>query len=118
LTETTEQSRKAFNGFCSGKKIKKPEALLTTLRRIDGVVQGWGKHYWFCNDSTFFLNLDAEVVVILRRYLGMYGKARKAVSEDKAPQLLGVELLGQLDRKGFEWPAGPKKTGVLAATST
>ena len=114
LNEITEQSRKAFNGYSSGKTLKKSDALLATLRRIDGVIQGWGKHYWFCNDEVFFQNLDAEVIAILRRYLGLYSSARKAVGDEKSPALLGVELLGQLDRKGFEWPSTAKPTQQTA----
>ena len=114
LNEITEQSRKAFNGYDSGKALKKSDALLANLRRIDGVIQGWGKHYWFCNDAVFFKNVDAEVIGILRRYLGQYSSARKAVGDDKSPALLGVELLGQLERKGFEWPSTVKPTQQTA----
>lgn len=113
LREVTEQSGKCLNGYASGKPLKKAYSLLHTLKRVDGIIQGWGKHYWFCNDKRFFENLDVEIVALLRKYLGLYTKARLAVGDDRSKVLLGVELLGTAERKSFNWPiTAPRRLKV------
>jgi RNA-directed DNA polymerase len=48
---TFDQGRKALVGYRNGQLLLKTEALLGTLKRADGIIQGWGKHYRFCNDQ-------------------------------------------------------------------
>ena len=101
---TFEQGRSALIGYRNGQPLPKAEALLGTLKRADGIIQGWGKHYRFCNDRRCFENLDAELGQLIRDYLGFYSTERRNAADHRAPAMLGVELLGALERSPFEWP--------------
>ncbi|WP_158920966.1 reverse transcriptase domain-containing protein [Acidisphaera sp. S103] len=104
LREAFASSRKALIAYRNGQPLPKTSAVLGTLRRVDGVIQGWGKHYRFCNDERCFRNLDAEVGQLIREYLGFYSDARKGADPDRAAPMLGVELLGAQERTPFAWP--------------
>jgi RNA-directed DNA polymerase len=104
LRGTFEQGRKALIGYRNGQPLLKAEALLGTLKKADGVIQGWGKHYWFCNDQRCFENLDIQLGEFIREYLGVYADERRGAGADRAPAMLGVEMLGELERSPFEWP--------------
>ena len=103
LRTTFEHGRKALIGYRNGQPLLKAHALLGTLKKADGVIQGWGKHYWFCNDQRCFENLDKEVGDLIRAYLGFYSKQREKVSPERAPMMLGIEMLGAIERTPFEW---------------
>ena len=111
VRDVFRDSRRAFESYRNGKPLLKSQALLATLKRADGIIQGWGKHYRFCNDDVCFTNLDVEIREVVREYLGFYSSARRAAAATgRAPAMLGIELLGQLERRPFEWP----KTGTSA----
>jgi RNA-directed DNA polymerase len=109
VRETFDGGRKALIGYRNGQPLAKSAALLGTLKRVDGVVQGWGKHYRFCNDERCFANLDTELGTLIGDYLGFYGHERRATNPARAPALLGVELLGSQERCPFAWPAARAK---------
>ena len=104
LRATFDQGRKALVGYRNGQPLSKSDALLGTLKKADGMIQGWGKHYRFCNDRRCFENLDGEAVQLIRDYLGFYASERQKASADRAPAMLGVEMLGSIERAPFEWP--------------
>jgi RNA-directed DNA polymerase len=104
LQETFEHGRKALKAYRNGQPLAKSQALLGTLKRADGIIQGWGKHYRFCNDQRCFENMDRKVDGLIREYLGFYGAERHRTDASRAPQMLGVERLGVLERTPFEWP--------------
>lgn len=104
VRETFEQGRSALIGYRNGQPLPKAAALLGTLKRADGIIQGWGKHYRFCNDQRCFENIDIELGQFIRDYLGFYATERRAAPDQRAPAMLGVELLGTLERSPFEWP--------------
>jgi RNA-directed DNA polymerase len=104
LRDTFEHGRKALNAYRNGQPLSKPEALLGTLKRADGIIQGWGKHYRFCNDQRCFENMDDKVDALIREYLGFYSAERRRTDAGRASVLLGVERLGILERTPFEWP--------------
>ncbi|WKW49902.1 reverse transcriptase domain-containing protein [Rhodomicrobium lacus] len=104
LRTTFNQGRDALNGYRNGQPLPKSNALLGTLKKVDGIIQGWGKHYHFCNDKRCFENLDQEISKLIRDHLAFYsGEHRKAPADRKAA-LLGVEMLSALERTPFEWP--------------
>ncbi len=111
LRATFEQGRKALVGYRNGQPLLKAEALLGTLKKADGMIQGWGKHYRFCNDQRCFENLDIEIGQLIRDYLGFYAGERRAAPSNRAPAMLGVEMLGSIERTPFEWP----KAGLARA---
>jgi hypothetical protein len=113
VKETFDQGRKALIGYRNGHPLEKSQALLGTLKRVDGTVQGWGKHYRFCTDPRCFQNLDVQLAALIGNYLGVYTAERKAASAERAPLMLGVQLLSSLEMQPFEWP---KIAGRLPST--
>jgi RNA-directed DNA polymerase len=104
LRKTFDGGRKALIAYRNGQPLPKSAALLGTLKRIDGMIRGWGKHYRFCYDEQCFRNLDAQVGRLISDHLGCYADARENVGRDRAPIMLGVELLGMQERNPFAWP--------------
>jgi RNA-directed DNA polymerase len=104
VRDTFDEGRKALVGYRNGQPLAKSSALLGTLKRVDSVVQGWGKHYRFCNDEQCFENLDAELGKLIGAYLGFYGHERRSAASSRVPAMLGVELLGMQERTPFLWP--------------
>lgn len=117
LRDTFATGRKALVAYQNGQPLPKSAALLGTLKRVDGVIQGWGKHYRFCNDERCFRNLDTEVGQLIREYLGLYGDTRRDTGPDKAAPMLGVELLGAQERTPFAWPKPSAKAGNASRRS-
>ncbi len=103
-----EQSQIAIKAYRSGGDLLKPLALLGTLKRIDGMIQGWGKHYHFCRDERFFANLDVEIFSIIKSYLDFYQGERSVVDDDKRYSILGLEFLSKIQRNPFEWKWKPE----------
>jgi RNA-directed DNA polymerase len=85
LRDTFEHGRKAFNAYRNGQPLSKPEALLGTLKRVDGIIQGWGKHYRFCNDQRCFENIDSQVDALIREYLGYIARRDDALMKAELP---------------------------------
>ena len=104
VRDTFGEGRKTLVGYRNGQPLTKSSALLGTLKRVDGVVQGWGKHYKLYNDEQCFVNLDAELSTLIDDYLGFYGHERHSAPSSHRPAMLGVELLGMQERTSFAWP--------------
>jgi RNA-directed DNA polymerase len=103
--ETLGNGTTAFRAFRRGEPLPKAQSLLGTLRRVDGAIQGWGRHYRFCNDEAAFAALDTAVERLIRDYLGIYSDERKAADVDGRRSLLGIESLAGMQRDPFVWPA-------------
>jgi RNA-directed DNA polymerase len=56
-----DESLKAMRGVQHGQQFERPYSFASTLKRVDGMIDGWGKHYWFCNDRQAFENLDRKL---------------------------------------------------------
>jgi hypothetical protein len=67
-------------------------------------MQGWGKHYRFCNDTKCFERLDQSVLTLIRNYLAAYREERGKTDDAGRWHLLGIEALAQIERKPFLWP--------------
>lgn len=94
----------AFKALDHGQPLPKVRSLISTLKRVDGIVQGWGKHYRFCNDGQCFANLDDQLADMIRKYLGIYSDSRKRAGRSKARTLFGLEQLSLIERAPFQWP--------------
>jgi retron-type reverse transcriptase len=103
LSATLDQGRNALVGYRNGQPLQKADAFIGTLKKADGIIQGWGKHYWFCNDDWCFEHLDKEVAKLVRSYWGFYNNERNSCPE-RAPIMLGIEMLSSLKRKPLIWP--------------
>jgi RNA-directed DNA polymerase len=95
------------NGFRKHRKtcdLPKSLSLLDSLWRIRSIMQGWGKHYRFCNDVKCFENLDQKISVLIKNYLGAYRDEREKNNDSGRWRLLGIEALAQIEREPFSWP--------------
>ncbi|MBS0533841.1 MAG: RNA-dependent DNA polymerase [Proteobacteria bacterium] len=103
-----ETGAKALRSRRAGVAIKKEQSLLAVLRRVDGMAQGWGKHYRFCNDGLVLEKIDQKISDLIRAYLGLYRSVAGPMSDAGKREVLGVELLAKIDRKPFSWPKGKR----------
>jgi retron-type reverse transcriptase len=99
------ESEDGFKSFSTASAFDNRFSLLTTLRRVRGTMQGWGKHYWFCNDFNSLAVLSRHIDSIVKGYFAVYAQVRKKNSDVAGWNLLGIEPLDQLDRsQSFLWP--------------
>jgi len=104
IDDATKASTHAFRVHRAGQKFPKAQSLVETLKRIDGIVQGWGKHYRFCNDSATPRHLDEQVKKRLAAYIGAYVHYRDEVHEGEKLRLLGIEILSSIEARPLIWP--------------
>jgi retron-type reverse transcriptase len=104
LREVVSESAKAFIAQRNGVSVKKEKSLIATLRRMDGMIQGWGKHYRFCNDPKLLESIDEKISEIQREYIAIYAETIRLVAHKQRRNLLGVGLLSEIERKPFKWP--------------
>lgn len=98
-------SEKAMIGLKSGKGIERERSLIGTLKRVDGMIDGWGKHYWFCNDGQSLRSLDNQIGDCVRSFLGTYRAVREEISPSLRTSLLGLSELAQIKREPFTYPS-------------
>ena len=73
-------------------------------------MQGWGKHYRFCNDAKCFEQLDQQVSTLIKQYLAAYRRERERTDAALGRwRILGIEALAQIERKPFLWPKKKEK---------
>jgi retron-type reverse transcriptase len=104
INAALQSSLTTFRAHRVGHVFPKPQSLVSALKRIDGIIQGWGKHYRFCNDDTLIQYLDSLVRDCLRTYIGAYSDARERSAESERQFFLGVEKLSSIKREPFLWP--------------
>jgi len=109
------RSARALSRFQSRKPVEKSLSVVATLKRVDGVLRGWGKHYRFCNDPSIFAQLDLRIDQAIRSYLGNYSAIRKQAPAENHRALLGIEELTAIDRQPLIWP---KKNSIVALGSS
>lgn len=99
---------KSCQGFAEAAKAKSDVerhlSVSHTLRKVDGILNGWGKHYRFCNDVRTLDNLDKRVTELIRAYLGRYSEIRSKTDEKRWRSLLGIASLSMIERTPLEWP--------------
>ncbi|WP_324698523.1 reverse transcriptase domain-containing protein [Novosphingobium sp. RL4] len=99
------QTQKAMIGLKNGNPLPSEQSLVATLKRIDGMIEGWGKHYWFCNDKHVFAGIDKQIDQRLADFLGSYSSVRNAVPASHHRKLLGLAELTAIDRTPFAYPS-------------
>jgi hypothetical protein len=112
LNKNFADSEKAFRECRSGKRLRKEHSLLSTLRRFDGILLGWGKHYRFCNDKILMETLDIRLTEMIRLYMDGYGRALTPVNDSRRRMLLGVDLLQMIEQKPLLWPKGKQSRNL------
>lgn len=104
IKSTLLKSQMAFRASKETGQIENALSLLETLGKVSGIMQGWGKHYRFCNDAKCLENLDQLVGALIKDYLFVYRAAREKTNDAGRWRLLGIEALSQIERKPFVWP--------------
>jgi len=92
-------------------------SLIRTLTEASGIVQSWGKQYYFCNDKNLFNQLDHQLNTLIRQYLSVYAKISKPGTQGQRRRILGIPLLEDLASKPFKWPEFPGHPLRLSATA-
>jgi hypothetical protein len=87
-------------------------SLIRTLTQASGIVQGWGKQYYFCNDKNLLGQLDSQLDSMIRQYLGIYANVSKPSGQTHRRRLLGVPLLEELASRPFRWPESTPQRSV------
>jgi RNA-directed DNA polymerase len=99
------ESRRYFREARNGKSIRRAQSFVATLKRVDGIIDGWGKHYWFCNDQKCFDELNTAIFAKVKSYFGVYRDARERVAESERFELIGISRLGILKEEAFRYPS-------------
>jgi len=107
LDQAFDSGRKAMIAVENGQDMERSRSLIATLKRVDGMIDGWGKHYWFCNDTQVMRNLDLKISEMVRGFLGAYRSVRGAVDASRHNQLLGLSELSSTSRDPFLYPSVP-----------
>ncbi|MES0810057.1 reverse transcriptase domain-containing protein [Roseibium sp. SCPC15] len=102
ILDILNASRKEFSRDAS-KPFRSQFAMIPTLSRVSGTLNGWAKHYRFCNDQKLFLSLDQYVESHIASYLGSYAASVRKNPEAKR-DFLGITSLNDIDWKPFAWP--------------
>jgi hypothetical protein len=112
LDRTFSESKSAMFAVQQGKPLKKTSTIIGTLKRVEGIIDGWGKHYWFCNDLPLFKEIDRKVDDYVRDFLGAYRNARDRVPIARQRSLLGLPALEEQDRSPFAYPRTKNTSGT------
>ena len=108
ISAQLETSKSAISSLQHHKNLDQKLALVGTLKRIDGMIEGWGKHYWFCNDRQCFTSIDEKVRTLIGTYLDVYSNILRQLPEEKKHLPLGLACLGTMNRSPFEYPKQSK----------
>lgn len=99
-----QESSKALYAFRANKTIDRDFTVTRTLRKVDGIINGWGKHYWFCNDIQSFRSLNDKIATRLQQYSFAYSDTLTRTGEEHRSTLLGISQLGSANSDPFKWP--------------
>jgi retron-type reverse transcriptase len=104
LDKIISESERAITGLRHGNEIDPKHSLISTLKRLDGSIGGWGKHYWFCNDVASFRAIDDKIRKKVKDYLGMYTSVRAELTPERQHLPLGMISIAHLVRQPFIYP--------------
>ena len=75
-----------------------------TLDRLDGLVRGWGSHYYFCNEPNLFKQLDESINDQLQEYFKAFRRLSNKASDEEWQKIVGVSRLVDGKSEPLEWP--------------
>ena len=105
VTAELDKGKKALFAMKHGNAVPKANSVTQTLKRVDGIIDGWGKHYWFCNDAQTFRDLDLKLHKEVSSYLGAFGAVRSELPETKRHLPLGFTDLSERPDTAFVYPS-------------
>lgn len=117
IDKALSESMAAFRQSRDTKDLDRSMSLLKTLNKVSGIMQGWAKHYRFCNDGECLQQLDNTISDRLGRYLSTYRDERLKADDAMRWKLLGIEATAQIERVSFSWPTGKGATVVPSGFS-
>jgi RNA-directed DNA polymerase len=89
---------------------------MQSLGKVSGIMQGWGKHYRFCNDGKSFESIDAEIGILLTKHLAIYREEREKADTTGRWRLLGIEALARIEREPFVLPKKSSQGMAMSAS--
>lgn len=105
IASVFDKSCQGFAEFSNAEDaLDRSLSLSHTLRKVDGILNGWGKHYRFCNDVRALDDLDRRVDDLIRAYLGRYREIRQKADAARSRSLIGIVLLSGIERTPLQWP--------------
>jgi retron-type reverse transcriptase len=104
IEKLIKKSEQEFVAFKKARKIGYKQSLLGTMSQVSEIVQGWGKHYSFCNEKNALNLLDNEIDELIRKYMGLYGSVRKNENAEGRRRVFGMTPLVDYADQPFEWP--------------
>ncbi len=113
-----DASQRHYQALRKGVPLERRFALLETLRQVSGIVDGWGKHYKFCNDGNTLAHLDGCIEELLSSYLGAYSDAVRRVEGGRRRELLGIGNLAVDDSAAFTYPKQSKRRKSVAENTS
>jgi RNA-directed DNA polymerase len=93
-----------FYQYAKSGQLPPQLSLIRTLSEVSGIVQGWGKQYYFTSDKNLLSQLDSALDSMIKQYLQTYAKLSKPMGQEQRRRLLGVPLLEQLASRPLKWP--------------
>ena len=102
------ESVKAFRASHSTGEFDPSMSLLKTMSKVNGIMQGWGKHYRFCNDGNCLQQIDGKIAALFKEYWAIYREEREKQTEVGRWKLLGMEAVSHISRTPFLWPKKDK----------
>ncbi len=118
ISTAFSDSQKAYLQISHGKSLRKSLSLISTLKRVEGVIDGWGKHYWFCNDVKLLSEIDKQIIEQVRRFLGAYRDVRMKLTPEQQMPMLGISSLAEQERYPFLYPKGASAKATIPAATT
>ena len=118
ISTAFSDSQKAYLQIPHGKPLKKSASLISTLKRVEGVIDGWGKHYWFCNDVNLLSEIDKQITEQVRRFFGAYRDVRIKLTPEQQRPMLGISSLAEQERYPFSYPKGAGAKALNPAATT
>lgn len=97
LNEGLKALRKAKNGG----DLPRHLSFLSVMTRVNGKIDGWSKHYWFCNDTDLFKSIDDRINLYVRSFMGGYSNIRKDLDIAMRAKLFGINQLSNMKRNSF-----------------
>ncbi len=96
---------KKYKGLLKEGKFDEMPTFVSVIREVDGVVNGWAKHYWFCSDSQILKDIDLEVERRASQFFGSFSVIKSKVPKGHVLRLWGVSSATSGKRTPFKYPS-------------
>jgi len=93
-----QRSRQRLRDGVQRGEVSYDDSLLETLALVSNTIEGWSKHYSFCNAQDIFAQLDSKTDALLQGYWDSYFAIRRIAAQDERAlrRVMGVRLLSDV----------------------